>query len=115
MISIPRSLAAVMMLVISAVGASAQPPPNDTVSKSTPNRPGESVAADPTGKSAAATTTKGTGEKVDSRPSRDSNGPLLAVTISRPRFWRARWYIRQRPRHKVPLTFRRLRTSIMIC
>ena len=74
MISIPRSLAAVMMLVFSAVGVSAQPPPNDTVSKSTPNRPGESMPADPTGKSAAATTTKGTGEKVDSGPSRDSNG-----------------------------------------
>ena len=71
---ITRSLATVMFLILSVAGVSAQPPPNDTVSKTTPNRPGEGMASDPTGRSAAATTTKSNGEKVDSGPSRDSHG-----------------------------------------
>lgn len=74
MLSISRLLAAVTLLVVSVAGALAQPPANDTISKTTPNRPGESMASDPTNKSAAATTTKENGDKVGSGPSRDSSG-----------------------------------------
>jgi hypothetical protein len=66
MISMSRSvLLAVGLLTLPPAGASAQPPAGDTLSKTTPSRPGE-AAAGPTGPSAIPTTTKSTGEKVDS-------------------------------------------------
>jgi hypothetical protein len=72
MISISRSiLVAAGLLALSMASASAQPPANDTVSKSTQKRPGE-AASTPTGPAAAATTTKNTGDQVDSGPNASS-------------------------------------------
>jgi hypothetical protein len=68
---IPHSLFAGLLIVVTAASASAQPSGNDNESRTTPSRPAESRAVDHSS-STIATTTKGTGEKSDSGPSRDS-------------------------------------------
>ena len=73
MISVTHSLLmAAGLLICTATIASAQPTGTDKESRTTPSRPAESRAADHSG-STTATTTKSTGEKVDSGPQRDSN------------------------------------------
>ncbi len=67
-----RSLLAAASLLMPVSAAMAQPPANDTISKTTPARPGEPPT--PSGKTATATTMKNNGDKVDSGPSRDSQG-----------------------------------------
>jgi hypothetical protein len=62
---------AALLIVVTAASASAQPSGNDNESRTTPSRPAESRAVDHSS-STIATTTKGTGEKSDSGPSRDS-------------------------------------------
>jgi hypothetical protein len=69
-----RLLLVASLLVLMVSGASAQPPPNDTVSKTTSNRPGEAMPADPSGRTAPGTTTNATGSKTDTGPTRDGNG-----------------------------------------
>ncbi len=75
MMSVSRSiLLAAILLAFSTAGAWAQPPANDTVSKTTPARPGETPSG-PAGPAAVPTTTKSTGEKIDSGPHVDAGRP----------------------------------------
>jgi hypothetical protein len=69
-----RALLVASLLALSGARAFAQPPPNDTVSKTTSSLSGEAMSADPSGRTAPGTTTNATGSKADSGPARDSNG-----------------------------------------